>query len=110
MVLILSGCAQANNTDVLAPVNPYGPQYKVSVFVYGLADSPFTTFIDTMINDPSCIKLKVIERSAFYAEISCPTRDGAGVVANAFQSTAKQQGLDLSVSHSGDQVILRKLK
>lgn len=111
LAIVLAGCAaQASKTDNAAPVQTYGPQYKVSVFVRGLDDSSLTSLIDTMMNDSSCSKLRVVERSDLYAELSCATRDGAGLVANAFQSTAQQRGLNLSVSHAGDHVFLRNLK
>ncbi len=111
LAVFLAGCAaQASKTDSTAPVQAYGPQYKVSVFIRGLDDSLVTSLIDAIMDEPSCIQLRVVERSDLYAELSCATHEGAGIVANAIQSTAQQRGLDLYVSHAGDHVLLRSMK
>jgi len=65
--------------------------------------------VGSMMNDGACDRLRVVERSDRFAELSCDTTDGAGMVANAFQSVGQNMGIDLSVSNAGDHVFLRKL-
>jgi len=122
VVLGLAGCAAQENTggNTAAPITSpataapitspaYGPQSKVSVFIRGLDDTAASSLVQELIQDQSCRPLRVVERSFGYLEVACNSVDGAGRVANAFQSVAKQMGIDLSASHSGDQVLMRKI-
>lgn len=113
VVLGLAGCAAQANTggNTAAPITSpaYGPQSKVSVFIRGLDDTAASSLVQELIQDQSCRPLRVVERSFGYLEVACNSVDGAGRVANAFQSVAKQMGIDLSASHSGDQVLMRKI-
>jgi hypothetical protein len=109
---LLSGCAAQASYEPESPVTSpaYGPQNKVAIFVRGLDEAEVTSLIGIMKHDVICDSLRVVERSAGYAELSCATVDGVGMVANAFQSVAQRNGMDLSVSHAGDHVFLKAIK
>ncbi len=112
VILAIAGCAAQANTnesDVPIATPAYGAQSKVSVFIRNLDDAAATLLVQELIQDQSCRPLRVVERSIGYLEVACNSVDGSGRVANAFQSVAQRMGIDLSVSHSGDHVLMRKI-